>query len=121
MATQQNTFIRKFGDKAIIITVTDWDDFKELEAFSNEENPDFLVKSTTTKSIYSNMMPSILVENYRPLDITKGTRGMGLAGIITDGIRECGVPELDAMAGTIWGHRKCGLTYSEEISKVEIK
>lgn len=37
--TQHNVFIRRFGDKAILITVTDWEDFKELEAKSTEEYP----------------------------------------------------------------------------------
>lgn len=37
---------------AIIITVTDWDDFKELEKFSKNEDPDFLISSTTQSSMY---------------------------------------------------------------------
>ena len=56
--TQQNVFVRKFGHLAIVITVTDWEDFKELEQFAKNDDPDMLISSTTSKSIYSNMAKS---------------------------------------------------------------
>lgn len=126
MATQHNTFIRKFGKMAVVITVTDWEDFKELDKYSTHEDPDFLVSAMTTKSIYSNMLPNIVVnigEGTR--DITEGTKGMGLAGIITEGI-DLNVkhPEktkhLEDLQGGFWGYKKCGLTYSEQMSNPKI-
>lgn len=86
MATIHNTFVRKFNNMVIVITITDWNDFKELEQFSKEENPDFLLSAVTTKSIYSNMQPSMQINTYKAEDITEGTKGMGLAGIITEGL-----------------------------------
>lgn len=126
MATKHNTFIRKFGKMAVLITVTDWDDFKELERYSEKPDPDFLVSSMTTKSIYSNMLPNIIVnigEGTR--DITEGTKGMGLAGVITEGIElDYKNPEktrhLEDIAGGIWAYKNCGLTYSEAESRPKI-
>ncbi len=121
MATQHNTFIRKFGKMAVLITVTDWDDFKELENFSAHSDPDFLVGAITTKSIYSNMLPNIVVDTSTPRDITEGTKGMGLAGIITDGIDCAGANDhLQDLIGGIWAYKKCGLTYSEKTSNPHI-
>jgi len=113
MATQHNTFIRKYGDKAIIITVTDWNDFKELEKHSDKKNPDFLVGSVTSKSIYSNMLPNINVDVSNPKDITEQTKGMGISGIITGDFFD-GEP--------LWAHRKIdGFFAKEEFSKVKIE
>jgi hypothetical protein len=119
MATQHNTFIRKFGKHAVVITVTDWEDFKELEALSDEGDPDFLVPSVTTKSIYSNNLPNIVVSTHAAVDITKGTQGAGLAQIITGGLhRHEDLPkELEYLVGGIWSYKNVGLTYSEEESK----
>lgn len=113
MATQHNTFIRKYGDKAIIITVTDWNDFKELEAHSKHEDPDFLLSSVTSKDIWSNMNPQMLISTRGEVkDITDETKGIGLAGIITG----------HSDARGIWAFRKIdGLTAKEEFSKVEVK
>jgi len=113
MATQHNTFIRKYGDKAIIITVTDWNDFKELEAHSKHEDPDFLLSSVTSKDIWSNMNPNMLISTRGEVKcITDQTKGIGLAGIITGG----------SDVGCIWAHRKIeGFMAKEEFSKVEIK
>lgn len=94
--TQHNVFIRKFGDKAVIITVTDWGDFKELEKFSKDKDPDFLIGGITRKSPYSNMLPVMTLNTGEPMDITEGTRGMGLDGIITG----------DSNAGPIWSIKK---------------
>lgn len=112
MATQHNTFIRKYGDKAIIITVTDWNDFKELENHSKHQDPDFLLSSVTSKDIWSNMNPQMLISTRGEVrDITDETKGVGLAGIITG----------NSNVGAIWGYRKIdGLTAKEEFSKVEI-
>jgi hypothetical protein len=97
MATQQNTFIRKFGKLAIIITVTDWNDFKELEKFSEHKDPDFLLSSFTDKNIYTNMNPSMLISTRGEVkDITDDTHGIGIDGILTGG----------SNAGPIWGYRK---------------
>lgn len=95
--TQHNVFVRKFGDKAVVITVTDWDDFKELEKHSNNENPDFLLGAVTTKTIYSNMQPSMLIGTECEVkDITEQTRGDGLEAIITG----------TGKAGAIWSYKK---------------
>jgi hypothetical protein len=98
MQTQHNVFIRKFGDKAIIITVTDWDDFKELEKHSKHEDPDLIISGiTSTGNIYTNMnMEMILSTKGEVKDITKDTKGSGLASIITG----------NSNAGAIWGYRK---------------
>lgn len=119
MATKHNTFIRKYNNMAVIITVTDWDDFKELENFSVHDNPDFLVGAITTKSIYSNMLPNVVIDTSTPRDITAGTKGVGLAGIITGGC-EIGIDGLEDLIGGIWAYKKCGLTHSEELSKPKI-
>lgn len=116
MATQHNTFIRKFGNHAIIMTVTDWKDFEVLSKMSASKHPDFLVSAITTKTIYSNMLPNILVDVSTARDITEGTKGMGLSGILTGG---CGNPgsndQLKDLVGGIWGYKSCGLTYSEQM------
>ena len=80
--TQYNVFIRIFGDKAVIMTVVDWEDFKELE-HSQHESPDFLVGAVTNRSIYSNLLRSILVNTSAAKDITDKTRDMGLEAILT--------------------------------------
>lgn len=97
MQTQHNVFIRKFGDKAIVITITDWDDFKELNKHSEHEDPDFLLGGITSKNIYSNMNPSMLIATRGEVkDITDETKGIGLAGILTG----------SSNAGAIFGIRK---------------
>ncbi len=107
MATVHNTFVRKFGNKAIIITVTDWEDFKDLEKFSKEPDPDFLITACTTKSMYSNMQPAMQLNTYEAIDITEGTKGIGLAGIITNGCKNAGKNgELEKFIGGIWAHKK---------------
>lgn len=96
MQTQHNVFIRKFGDKAVIITVTDWEDFKQLEKHSEYENPDFLIGGITdTGNIYTNMnMQMLLSTRGEVQDITDQTKGVGLAGILT------------GSAGPLWAYRK---------------
>ena len=97
MQTQHNVFIRKYGDKAIVITVTDWDDFKELSRHSGHEDPDFLLGGITSRNIYTNMNPSMLISTRGDVrDITDETCGVGLAGILTGSSR----------AGAIFGIRK---------------
>jgi hypothetical protein len=98
MQTQHNVFIRKFGDKAVIITITDWDDFKELEKYSNHEDPDFLIGGITSSgNIYTNMnIQMILSTKGEVKDITDETKGDGLEAIITG----------NSNAGPIWGYRK---------------
>lgn len=97
MATQHNIFIRKFGKWAIAITVTDWNDFKELEQHSKHSDPDFLLSAVTDRSIYSNMNPSMLISTKGEVkDITEDTVGFGLAGIITG----------SSPAGPLWQFRK---------------
>lgn len=83
MATQHNMFVRKFGKYAVIMTVTDWEDFKELEKHSEHESPDFLLSGITDANIYTNMNPSILVSTRGEVqDITEETHGKGLASIL---------------------------------------
>ncbi len=97
MSTQANTFIRKWGKYAIVITVTDWQDFKELEQHSPHEDPDFLLSSITDRNIYTNMNPSMLISTRGEVkDITNDTAGVGLAGIITG----------SAPCGPLWQFRK---------------
>lgn len=97
MSTQHNVFIRKFGKMAIVITVTDWNDFKELEKHSTHESPDFLLSGITDANIYTNMNPSMLISTRGEVkDITEDTKGAGLTGIITG----------DSEAGPIWSYRK---------------
>ncbi len=97
MSTQANTFIRKWGKYAILITVTDWDDFKELEAHSKHEDPDFLLSSVIDRNIYTNMNPSMLIATRGEIkDLTEETQGAGLAGIITG----------SAPCGPLWQFRK---------------
>lgn len=107
MQTQQNLFVRKWGKYAIIITVTDWNDFKELGKHSTHENPDLLLTSITSRNIYSNMNPSMLIAIRGEVqDITEDTKGMGLDSVIT-GHLPC---------GPIWGYRKIeGLSAIEEM------
>ena len=113
MATQHNTFIRKFGKLAIIITVTDWNDFKELEAHSKHEDPDFLLSSMTSANIYTNMNPSMLISTRGEVkDITDDTKGIGLAGILTG----------SSNAGSIWGFRHIeGFSAIDEMITPKIK
>ena len=112
MQTQQNIFIRKFGKLAIIITVTDWEDFKELEKHSEHESPDFLLGSITSASIYTNMNPSLLISTRGEVrDITNETQGFGLAGIITG----------SAPCGPIWSYRKIeGMSAISEMTTPKI-
>ena len=90
--TQHNVFIRRFGDKAILITVTDWEDFKELEAKSTEEYPDFIVGAVTTKNAATNMLPTITVNTHAAED----TKGASLQAILLG----------TAPAGPLWAHKK---------------
>jgi len=115
MATQSNTFVRKFGKMAIVITVTDWNDFKELEKYSENEDPDFLISSMTQNSIYSNGQPSMQHNLFTAEDITEQTKGQGLSAILTGDL--VGGSKYD---GGFWSYKKCGLTYSEEVSQPKI-
>ncbi|WP_291599160.1 hypothetical protein [Bacteroides sp.] len=94
--TQHNVFIRRFGNKAILITVTDWEDFKELEAKSTEEYPDFIVGAVTTKNAATNMLPTITVNTHAAEDITQNTKGASLQAILLG----------TAPAGPLWAHKK---------------
>ncbi|GEM_PF-5366297 len=107
MSTQHNVFIRKFGHLAIVITVTDWDDFKALEKYSVHESPDFLLSGVTDANIYTNMNPSMLIATRGEIkDITEETKGIGISGILTGGSK----------AGPIWSYRKIdGLCAISEI------
>lgn len=98
MQTQHNVFIRKFRDKAVIITVTDWDDFKDLEKHSLHEDPDFLLSGITSKgNIYTNMNAEIIISTRGEVrDITDETKGAGLASIILG----------NSKAGAIWAYRR---------------
>lgn len=113
MATQHNIFIRKLGKVAIVITVTDWKDFQELEKHSNSENPDFLLSGTTDANIYTNMNPSMIIGTRGEVqDITEETKGAGLAGILTG----------NSLAGELWSYRKTdGLCAISEMIKPKIK
>ncbi len=113
MATQHNIFIRKFGKTAIVITVTDWDDFKELEKHSEHESPDFLLSGSTDANIYTNMNPSMIIGTRGEVqDITEETRGACLAGILTG----------TSQVGEIWSYRKTdGLCAISDMIKPKIK
>jgi len=91
--TTSKVFVRKFGDMAVVITITDWKQYEELMQYAEKdedgnlhENPDFMMDGTTTKSIYSNMFPSMNVATYTAKDITEETKGNGLAHILTSPI-----------------------------------
>jgi len=113
MATQSNTFIRKFGNLAIVITVTDWAEFKELEKHSEHESPDLLLSSVIDRNIYTNMNPSMLIATRGEVkDITEETKGIGLAGILTGG----------SNAGPLWSYRKIsGLCAISEMIKPKLE
>ena len=98
MQTQHNVFIRKFGHMAIVITVTDWEDFKQLEKHSEHKDPDFLIGGITDSgNIYTNMnMQMLLSTRGEVKDITDETKGIGIDGILTGG----------SNAGPIWAYRK---------------
>jgi hypothetical protein len=99
---------------AILITVTDWNDFKMLEKFSKHEDPDLLLGAITSQgNIYTNMNPSMLISVRGEVkDITKDTRGIGLAGIILG----------NSNAGPIWGYRHIdGLSAIDEMITPKIK
>ena len=83
--TVQKVFVRKYGDMAVVMTITDWKQYEELMEHADEgnENPDFMMEGTTTKNIYSNMLPSTIVRTDNAKDITEETKGMGLAHILT--------------------------------------
>lgn len=111
--TQHNVFVRKFGNKAIVIMVTDWDDFKELEKHSEKPEPDFLISGVTSKgNIYCNCnTQTIFGVRGDVKDITDETKGAGLAGIITG----------ESKAGPIWAYRKIsGLCAVSEMVTVKI-
>lgn len=109
MSTQHNVFIRKFGELAVVITITDWNDFKELEKHSEHESPDFLLSGITDANIYSNMNPSMLISTRGEVkDITEETKGTGLTSILTG----------SSPVGSIWGFRKInGLCAISEMIK----
>ena len=98
MQTQHNVFVRKFGDKAIVITVTDWEDFKQLEKHSEHEDPDFLIGGITSiGNIYTNMnMEMILSTRGEVKDITDKTQGTSLQQIMLG----------TSPAGPLWAYRK---------------
>lgn len=110
--TQQNTFIRKFGKLAIIITVTDWEDFKELEASSKHAEPDLLISSFTSKDLWSNFNTQLTLSTRGEVrDITDQTAGTGLASILLG----------SSLAGPLWAYRKMnGLTAKQQFSYPQI-
>jgi hypothetical protein len=88
--TVQKVFVRKFGDMAVVMTITDWKQYEELMEHAEKDedgnlhtSPDFMMEGTTTKNIYSNMLPSTIVRTDNAKDITEETKGMGLAHILT--------------------------------------
>jgi formylglycine-generating enzyme required for sulfatase activity len=111
--TQHNVFVRKFSKMAIVITVTDWEDFKELEKHSTHEDPDFLIGAVTSKNIYTNMNPSIVLGIRGEVkDITEETCGAGIEGILTG----------HSPAGPLWQYRKIeGLYALDEFVTPDIK
>jgi len=88
--TTSKVFVRKFGHMAVVITITDWKQYEELMQYAEEDEegnvhtePDFMMEGVTTKTIYSNMYPSMTVATYKAKDITEDTKGQGLAHILT--------------------------------------
>jgi len=80
MATQHNVFIRRYGDKALVMTVTDWDDFKELESKSEHESPDFLIGATTNKDFDGTPIISLHI-NSELKDMTSECKGDSINGV----------------------------------------
>lgn len=74
MATQHLCFIRKFEKVAIVVTVMDVEDLKEIP------NESFVVASTT-KNIYTGNMPTINISSQK-FDTGEEVKGMGIDGIL---------------------------------------
>jgi hypothetical protein len=114
MQTQHSVFIRKFGSLAIVITVTDWEVFKQLEKHSEHDSPDFIISGiTSTGTIYTNMnMEMILSTRGEVKDITDETKGLSLMGIMLG----------TSPAGPLWAYRKIdGLSAVTEMITTKIE
>ena len=74
--TQHLTFVRKLGDKTVLITVVDSEQVKDLP---NES----FVMSTTQSSIYTNMNPCITLNKSETFQNTEVTQGNSISGILT--------------------------------------
>lgn len=74
MATQHLTFVRKFEKVAIVVAVVD---VSELENIPDES----FVVSTMSKSIYTNMLPSIQLSN-QVIESPSETKGNSIDGIL---------------------------------------
>lgn len=99
MATIHNVFLRKYGDKAVLITVTDWQDFEKLEELLNgKDDGDFLLAGTTAKGLYdSNVVEtSFNIDPAKCKNITDETKGDSYNGIMTG----------NSNAGPIWAIKK---------------
>lgn len=117
-----NTFVRKIGDKALVIMITGWDDFNELDTQrkTSSSDPDYLVPSSISKTIISGMQPAIQVNCYKGIDISEQTKGLGIAGILTEGFSADAEPVKDSNGETItgiWGFKDMGESVYEHFFK----
>lgn len=98
--TQHNVFVRRFDDMAIIITVTDWNDFSILNKHIDMEHKggDLLLGGITKPpDIYLGHNPHIMLDVHGQVeDISDLTKGTGLASILTG----------SSPIGPIWSFKK---------------
>jgi len=81
--TKHKVLIRKHGDKAIIITLSDWYEFAGLEALApTQSNPDFLLTGITTNSINTDWLPNTVYNISGATNITDDLQGKAIADIM---------------------------------------
>lgn len=76
MITTHLAFVRKFGDKAVVVTVLDADQLKDIPDES-------FVVANTQSSIYSGMNPCITLNKHETFQNEEATRGNSFDGILT--------------------------------------
>lgn len=79
--TQSNAVIRKLNDKAVILIVTEWDEFECLMKHAKSDNPTMQVGCLTKTDFSSGMIPCTIFNTNAPKDITKETEGQTIDGI----------------------------------------
>lgn len=118
-----NSFVRKIGNMAMVITITDWKEFNELDGLAKNGNadPDYIVPTTISKTMYSGMQPAMQVNCYKGVDISEQTRGLGIAGILTEGFNNdaCSVEFKDGdetkILSGIWAFKDLGQSLLEHM------
>ena len=89
---KHNVFIQPQGDKVVLVTVL------PANLFAKKFNQSYVV-AKTSKTIYSNMNPSIVLDLSTHMDADEfcamldypSMKGMGIAGVITEGPWFCQV------------------------------